>query len=69
VPYIGANGIVLSASEVRRLPLPRVKMEKLAQFTQVLTDEPYVIYLLGLETEVDKKAWEAAYESFLSSQR
>jgi hypothetical protein len=44
-------------------------MKKIAQFTEVLTDEPYIIYLLGLEPGVDMKAWEAAYDLFLSSQR
>jgi hypothetical protein len=68
-PYIGANGTALSPSELRLLPLPRMKMKKIAQFTEVLTDEPYIIYLLGLEPGVDMKAWEAAYELFLSSQR
>jgi hypothetical protein len=47
--YLGANGAVLSPSEVRLLPLPRVKIKKLAQFNEIITDEPYYIYLLGLE--------------------
>jgi hypothetical protein len=47
-PYQGANGMVLSPSEVRQLPLPRVKIKRLAQFAAI-TDEPYYIYLLGLD--------------------
>jgi hypothetical protein len=47
-PYIGANGTALSPSEVRRLPLPRVKIKRLAQFAAI-TDERYSIYLLGLD--------------------
>ena len=50
VPYQGANGAVLSPSEVRLLPLPRVKIKRLMQFEDVFTDEPYFIYLLGLES-------------------
>jgi hypothetical protein len=50
LPYQGANGTDLSPSEVRLLPLPRLKIKKLAQFEEVITDEPYFIYLLGLES-------------------
>jgi hypothetical protein len=48
-PYLGANGIILTPSEVRLLPLPRVKIRKLAQFDKVITDEPYFLYVLTLE--------------------
>ena len=47
--YSGANGIVLSPSEVSELPLPRVKIKKLAQFDNVIADEPYFVYVLETE--------------------
>jgi hypothetical protein len=49
VPYHGANGTALSPSELRQLPLPKVKIKRLAQFEEVIIDEPYCIYLLGLD--------------------
>lgn len=67
LPYEGANGMALSPSEVRQLPLPIVKVKKMVQFDKVIVNEPCFIYLLGLEPRVEKKAWEAAYESFLLS--
>jgi len=47
--YMGTNGTALTPSELQLVPLPRVKIKKLAQFDRVITDEPYIIYLLGLE--------------------
>ena len=47
--YLGTNGTALTQSELQGLPLPRVKIRKLAQFDQIITDEPYHIYLVGLE--------------------
>jgi hypothetical protein len=46
---MGTNGTALTPSELQLVPLPRVKIKKLAQFDRVITDEPYIIYLLGLE--------------------
>ena len=48
-PYLGVNGVDLLPAEVSMLPLPRMKIKRLAQFEDVITDEPYFIYLLGSE--------------------
>jgi hypothetical protein len=47
--YLGTNGTALTPSELQLVPLPRVKIRKLAEFDRVITDEQYHIYLLGVE--------------------
>ena len=47
--YMGTNGTALTPSELQLVPLPRVKIRKLAEFDRVITDEQYHIYLLGVE--------------------